>query len=45
MGLILRPQLGKHTQRIDLVMPVEGCSHASPFHRVVHCGCIQWGFV
>ena len=45
MGLILRQLLGKHTQKINLAMHVEGCSHANPFHTVVHCGCIQWGFV
>ena len=25
--------------------PVEGCSHANPFHRVADGGCIQWDFV
>ena len=44
-GLMLRQLLGKHTQKKDLAMPVEGCSHANPFHRVAHGGCIQWDFV
>ena len=41
----MRQLLGKHTQKKDLAMPVEGSSHASPFHRVAHGGCIQWDFV
>ena len=41
----MRQLLRKHTQKKDLAMPVEGCSHANPFHRVAHGGCIQQDFV